>query len=37
LLHGGDLRLVRSNDDWTEFEVRFRVAQPVPSRAAQVA
>ena len=37
LLHGGDLRLVRSDDDWTEFEVRFRVAQPVPSRAAQVA
>jgi signal transduction histidine kinase len=23
-LHGGDLRLVRSADDWTEFEVRFR-------------
>jgi signal transduction histidine kinase len=23
-LHGGDLRLVRSQDDWTEFEVRFR-------------
>jgi signal transduction histidine kinase len=37
LLHGGDLKLVRSDDDWTEFEVRFRVAQPVPSRAAQVA
>ena len=37
LLHGGDLRLVRSDDDWTEFEVRFRVAQPVSSRAAQVA
>jgi signal transduction histidine kinase len=37
LLHGGDLRLVRSDDDWTEFEVRFRVAQPVPSRAARVA
>ena len=37
LLHGGDLRLVRSDDDWTEFEVRFRVAQPVPSRSAQVA
>lgn len=28
-LHGGDLRLVRSHDDWTEFEVRFRlVRQP---------
>jgi signal transduction histidine kinase len=24
-LHGGDLRLVSSADDWTEFEVRFRV------------
>lgn len=36
-LHGGDLRLLRSGDDWTEFEVRFRVAQPVPSRASQVA
>jgi len=21
-LHGGDLRLVRSENDWTEFEVR---------------
>jgi signal transduction histidine kinase len=27
-LHGGDLRLARSDHDWTEFEVRFRrVAQ----------
>jgi signal transduction histidine kinase len=26
-LHGGDLRLVRSDDEWTEFEVRFRVVQ----------
>ncbi len=25
-LHGGDLRLVRSDDEATEFEVRFRVA-----------
>lgn len=25
-IHQGDLRLVRSNDDWTEFEVRFRLA-----------
>lgn len=23
-LHGGDLRLLRSQDDWTEFEVSFR-------------
>jgi signal transduction histidine kinase len=22
-LHGGDLRLVRSGNDWTEFEARF--------------
>src|SRR5438067_1803694 len=29
-LHGGDLRLVRSANDWTEFEVRFSVAQPSP-------
>ena len=34
-LHGGDLRLVASNDGWTEFEVRFRLAKsssvaPVP-------
>jgi signal transduction histidine kinase len=26
-LHGGDLRLVRSEKDWTEFEARFRAAQ----------
>ncbi len=25
--HGGDLRLVRSADGWTEFEVRFKVAR----------
>jgi signal transduction histidine kinase len=25
-LHGGDLKLVRSENDWTEFEVRFHVA-----------
>jgi signal transduction histidine kinase len=35
-LHGGDLRLVGSDDDWTEFEVRFRVAQQGPSRAAEI-
>jgi len=29
-LHGGELRLVSSNEKWTEFEVRFRAAeQPV--------
>lgn len=32
-LHGGDVRLVRSDDDWTEFDVRFKTAQQ-PSRAA---
>jgi signal transduction histidine kinase len=26
-LHGGDLRLVTSVEDWTEFEVRFRLAR----------
>jgi signal transduction histidine kinase len=31
-LHQGDLRLVRSADGWTEFEVRFRLA-PVPAAA----
>ena len=36
-LHGGDLRLVRSDDDWTEFEVRFRVAQQAPSRVPEIA
>ncbi len=25
-IHGGDLRLVRSDEEWTEFEVRFRPA-----------
>ena len=34
-LQGGDLRLVRSDDDWTEFEVRFRVARQAASRAAK--
>jgi signal transduction histidine kinase len=28
-LHGGDLKLVRSADDWTEFALRLQVAQPV--------
>ena len=28
-LHGGDLRLVRSENDWTEFEVRFPAANGV--------
>ena len=29
-LHGGDLRLIRSADGWTEFEVRFCAVQPAP-------
>ncbi len=28
-LHDGDLKLVRSADDWTEFELRLSAAQPV--------
>ena len=28
-LHGGDLRLVRSDNDWTEFEVHFSAAERV--------
>lgn len=30
-LHHGDLRLVRSDADWTEFEARFRLAQAAPA------
>ena len=33
-LHGGDVRLVRSDDDWTEFQVLFRPATAIPSPAA---
>jgi signal transduction histidine kinase len=29
-LHGGDLRLLRSENDWTEFEARFLTAQLAP-------
>ena len=36
-LHGGDLRLIRSDDDWTEFEVRFRAAQPATAPTLQPA
>jgi signal transduction histidine kinase len=32
-LHGGDLRLVRSKNDWTEFEVRFSAANSVNASA----
>jgi signal transduction histidine kinase len=31
-LHGGDLRLIRSDGEWTEFQVKFRSA-PTPSSA----
>lgn len=34
-LHGGDLRLAQSEEDWTEFEVRFRL-HPAPVAAASV-
>ena len=27
-LHGGELRLVQSDDVWTKFEARFRVMKP---------
>jgi signal transduction histidine kinase len=30
-LHGGELRLVRSDSEWTEFSVRFPAAMPAPS------
>jgi len=32
-LHRGGLRLARSDETWTEFEVRFRPAQPAPAAA----
>lgn len=35
-LHGGDLRLVSSENDWTEFEVRFRLARQDAGTAATV-
>jgi signal transduction histidine kinase len=34
-LHGGDLKLVRSENDWTEFELRLRAAQPAVERRGQ--
>jgi len=36
-LHGGGLRLVRSNEGWTEFEMRFRLAKLTPVPAPEVA
>src|SRR5437773_3036583 len=34
-LHGGDLRLVGSEKDWTEFEARFRIAAQTSDGASQ--
>ncbi len=34
-LHRGDLRLARSADNWTEFEVRFRLATLAPAPASE--
>ena len=36
-VHSGDLRLIRSDESWTEFEVRFRLAQPSPVPTLEVA
>ena len=36
-LHGGDLRLLRSDEDWTEFEVRFRLLKQVIPKSADFA
>ena len=37
LIHGGDVRLLRSDDEWTEFEARFRHAEQVPAATLEVA
>ena len=36
-LHGGELRLVRSDAEWTEFEVCFRLAADATSGGATIA
>lgn len=36
-IHGGDLRLTRSDELWTEFEVRFQPAAPPPNSFVAVA
>jgi signal transduction histidine kinase len=36
-IHGGDLRLCRAEKEWTEFEVRFRLAKRPAARATQLA
>ena len=35
-LHGGDVRLASSENDWTQFEVRFRVARVPATKPASV-
>jgi signal transduction histidine kinase len=35
-LHGGDLKLVSSKEDWTEFEVRFRLARQTAGTTAPI-
>jgi signal transduction histidine kinase len=34
-LHGGDLRLISSENDWTEFQLRFVSSPPVANDPAQ--
>jgi signal transduction histidine kinase len=36
-IHGGDLRLCSTDKEWTEFEVRFRLAKKAAARAKQFA
>jgi signal transduction histidine kinase len=36
-LHGGDLQLLRSDEDGTEFEVRFRLLKQVAPKSADIA
>jgi signal transduction histidine kinase len=31
-LHGGEMKLVSSENDWTEFEVRFRPAEEAAAK-----
>ena len=35
-IHGGEVRLLRSDDEWTEFEARFRHAQLLPAPTLEV-
>ena len=36
-LHGGEMKLVSSENDWTEFEVRFRPAEEAAAKSEQTA